>query len=293
MPSPSSGVAPWAAARSSQDVGRGAYTRSTATWPARSSSGCHGPRRRSWPPVMPSGVALTTRSARRHRAGHVPPDHRAGGTRQSGRLPRPGRCAVEHGDLGRPGVGQGEDDRPRRAAGADHQAAPGGRIEAHATGQRVHEPLAVGVGARERAVAVQDTVHRAQATGHLTRGVHESRHVRLVRHGDRQSAHVVSAHVLEGATGLARGYLESERPPPGQLQRREGCVVQQRREGMGDRAPDDTDHGGLGAAAGPSLPHGHGAAQGSPRDLASRSLAICSANVSEKAITPFFCTRTK
>ena len=136
---------PGAAASSGVVAGRRSDRRRTARRRAGPGPGRRAARRRG--PCRP-GVALTIRSAVRHRA----PPGRSGGAERLPDRRRPGpaqlRAAVgsagDHLDRRGAGLGQGQADRPGRAAGPEDDAAAAGRVEPVVAPQGVEEPGAVG-----------------------------------------------------------------------------------------------------------------------------------------------------
>jgi len=139
------------------------------------------------------------------------------------------RGAVDHGHVGGAGSAQGMGHGPRRAAGADHQAALARRLEVGGPSERGQETVAVRVGTMQRPGLIDDAINRLQLGRHLGAAVHQGRHLGFVRHGDRQAGHAEGAHAVERSPNLSALDRESQRDPV-EIQRRERGVVEQGRE---------------------------------------------------------------
>ena len=168
-----------------------------------------GPRRRPGPPpAIPTGVALTTRSAADHGLGDGPVrqghdgSHRA---RQGGRLVGPLGGPVHHGHLGRPGLGQGQHHRPGRPAGADDDAAPAarGRNRRHGAA-RTRSPRRRCWSPSSEPSRFTTQLTASEPARHFAALVDAGHDVGLVRHGDRQPRDAGPAHRLERAGRAAR-----------------------------------------------------------------------------------------
>ena len=75
-------------------------------------------------------------------------------------------------------------------------------------------------------------------------------HVGLVRHGHRQPGDAEARMPSSAAAPRRAATSKAKERQCTEAERGEGRVVQERREGVGDRAPDHPDHGGVRAAAG-------------------------------------------
>ena len=241
IPRPSRVDAPRARAACSSGVSSGDMTMSATSCSGASHRASTGRER----PSMPTEVALTTSSASATSAGSptrpaVPASAAAPAALDGG--------AVDHDDLGRAGVGQAQDEGPRRTPAAQHRAASSGHREAGIRGQRGHEPGAVGVVTHQPVALGHHAVDRPQPTGRLGQlaprcGVEVIGHRRLVGHGHRQPGQRQGAHGLHRCLCPALGHLEGDVHPV-QASGLERGVEDLGRARMSDRIADHGRHPG-------------------------------------------------
>ena len=205
-------------------VTAGWYTRSTTTWPAPSRSGSNGSGSGSPAVVtttpMPSGVALTTRSASPTSSGRP--------TRADGPGQRDGplgglRRAVDDHDLrrARPAASARATARPAPPAPTTAQRRPSTSMPSSSRSASTRPGPSV-LSPRRSAAAARDAVHRAEGLGVGRQLVEAVEHRRLVGHRDRQAVEAERPHAAEGQAGGALGHLEGEVGPvePGGARRR-------------------------------------------------------------------------
>ena len=223
--------APRPRAAASQAVSTGCTTRSTTTWPAPSSDGSHGTR------GLGRSAAHPDRRGVHHEVGRRPRRRPSPTRPPSAAGPRrPRRRAVDHDDVGGAGLGQGGHaaPAPRRRRRA-RPPAPG-RVDAVVDAEGVDEAGPVGVVALEPSVA-GTTQFTAPSRARRRQGVARPGATSLVRHGDDEPSSPGPPHPASacGPTGLA---TSKARYSPVEPDRREGGVVQHRRQRVADRRAD-------------------------------------------------------
>ena len=159
---------------------------------------------------MPIDVALTTMSQSATASGRpTTPIEPASAAAPVG----PVRRAVDDRDRRRAGAGDGVDDRPSRAAAAEHADPHAGDLDAVGS-QRGDEAGTIGAVPLEPTVADRhDGVDAAQRGGRRVELVDQRGHGLLVRHGDRQTTEAQHAHRLEGCAGIAAARPRTPRTP--------------------------------------------------------------------------------
>ena len=100
--------------------------------------------------------------------------------------------AIDQAQLGNAGLDQGRDDRPRRAAGAQHDDRAGlGAPVRGVVAQRRHEAEAVAVAAFQAAVGLLDHgVHRADVDRQRIDAIEQRHDLDLVRQGEVAAARI-------------------------------------------------------------------------------------------------------
>ena len=235
------------------------------------------PVRRRWAaarPACPSGVALTTRS-------------NAPGSQSPRAAPRPRRATSPAADSAasfrraatvtrRPGLPERERDRPRRAAGAEHERGARCRGRRPRRGPQRRKPSPSVDAPRHRPRSIGTTAFTAPSA--VASGVSSSHaHAASCLCGivTLMPAEPQAVHGLHRVASRPGGYLERDEHPV-ETRRRERGVVDRGRARVPDRVADDRREPG-----GP----GHGRRH-SPLTPCSRMFCSCSASVVAKRVTP-------
>ena len=219
--------------------------RSATTWPRWSSDGGTSHPSFSAPaPAMPTGVALTTRSACATSASspnRAHPAHRAG---QGGHRVRPLRRPVH----APPHRRSRRRPAPPRPPGPPLRR-PGSGNACRRDRRRPPEPARPGIRPRRCSPpagvpsAIDDTVDRPQGGGHVAALVHQCGRSRLVGHGHRDPGQPERPHPVQRTRHPSGRHLEGERGPV-ETQDGKGRVVEEGRQRMPDRVADHPDQRG-------------------------------------------------